>query len=351
MSDIDNLFKEISRLNITVDERANFVSHFINTKQIQPNVISDTLTGLSHFDDDGKIALLRKLVHDMRVHIYIDNSNFFRMGSQVVANELEKLNVDFKLLSSYIDYNRLIKIVLKGRKPGRIFIVSSAPPYMDRLWNRLKDHYGYDVEIIKQDRHLREKGVDTTLVVEATEDITLSKYSNILALVAGDGDYEPLLRKTRKYNWQVETHFWNEGMSKNLKDISSYHYPLNDHYKSFWYFMGDHKRCEYTLRITGNKIKNHKWNENLMECFNTLELHGWWDWKNNDTALLYFNNSKQLEDAENFLRKYSEIGLQRDQSSANLSQQQATEERELQGNNDSNTNLLTNEMIGGISFK
>jgi len=136
---------------------------------------------------------------------------------------------------------------------------------------------------------------------------SLANPGGVIALVAGDRDYKPLLEKAQEHNWQTETHFWTHGMAKSLKKISTY-YPLDSHYKSLMYIIGRNptKRM-YKLKID-NIIKNWEWNENIMKCFSTLELLGWWNWMNDKSAFLYFDDKKQLEDAKySLMCKYPNI--------------------------------------------
>jgi len=68
------------------------------------------------------------------------------------------------------------------------------------------------------------------------------------------------------------------------------------------YIIGPNDSRVHILKVNGI-TKNWKWNEKLMEFFSTLELFGLWNWVNNKSALLYFDDEKQLKDAENLMGK------------------------------------------------
>ncbi|RIA86983.1 hypothetical protein C1645_828420 [Glomus cerebriforme] len=284
---------------------SNLVDYIIQVKsQKQPIISTDTTIGSSKSPNNS-------------VSIYIDNSNFFIEGLKIVSY-LKKVNVyDHKkpeFLNFYVDYGLLITIVLKGRKLNKIFVVSSISPN-DTVWDRMKFH-GCKIQTYPQNALNKEKKVDTKLVCKLMV-FLFTENPGTLLLVAGDSDYCPLIEEAKKLNWKTETWFWS-GLSGvedylfttpiayELRKLSLYE-PLEKYYQLFTYVTGpDFTNRKHSLEISGNIIKDwkHK-NETLMECFCSLKLFGRWNWVNETTAHLYFENKKQLESAQSlFEHKY-----------------------------------------------
>ncbi len=133
------------------------------------------------------------------VHIFIDNSNLWIRGKCSVGS-IENLGKwkcerEYRELEEMrIDYGSLVETLRGGRPLGSVpFIVGSRPPVNDSLWEAWR-RQRIEVEVLDGNCQNKEKGVDTTLTVEAME-VLCSEAEGILVLLAGDGDYKPLLRK------------------------------------------------------------------------------------------------------------------------------------------------------------
>jgi uncharacterized LabA/DUF88 family protein len=243
------------------------------------------------------------------VYIYIDNSNLFIEGSKVISY-LENVNVfDHKrldFLNFYVDHGRLVTTILSGRKLKRALIFGSVPPPNDTIWDRTRDH-GCEVQTYPRNE---EKKVDIKLVCSAMRTI-MTENPGILLLVAGNGDYCPLLEEAQKENWKIEIWFWSglpgvknypftTPISNELRNLSSFYVSLDRLYRDFTYITGlDHTNVKHSLMLYGDIIKDWQYkNEILMECFCTLKLFGRWHWEDNVTAILYFENKWQLESAK-----------------------------------------------------
>ncbi|CAG8484574.1 672_t:CDS:2 [Paraglomus brasilianum] len=196
------------------------------------------------------------------VYVFVDNSNLFIEGKYTVGRIEQAGNFDYQrnsyqLNQLYIDHGRLLLTLLKGRIIGsNPVIVGSRPPPNDSLWDQIR--------------------------------------------FAGDGDYYPILTRALKYNWKIEAWFWSSGISGDLMRNSFL--SLDSLYRHFTYAYGqDPVGKNYTLEITDGETLA-QWNDdNLMECFDSLELFGWWFRKEGPTICLYFNNKKNSIKAKNWL--------------------------------------------------
>ncbi|CAG8761954.1 22046_t:CDS:2, partial [Rhizophagus irregularis] len=109
-------------------------------------------------------------------------------------------------------------------------------------------------------------------------------------------------------NWKVEIWFWNQGISKGLKNAISVSNMvkfclLENYYKLF--SCGDgipsFKSNLLSLSLHGEDI--YKWkNQELFACFKALDLFGWLKWEDNFTVHLYFRKGT-LDRAINWINK------------------------------------------------
>ncbi|KAF0520512.1 nyn domain-containing protein [Gigaspora margarita] len=101
----------------------------------------------------------------------------------------------------------------------------------------------------------------------------IEKDPGTILLVAGDSDYYPVLTRALDKNWKVETWFWSLGSFKK----------------------------KLTLEITDGETLA-KWNDDeVMECFESLELFGWWFRKEGPSIYFYFDNKSNLTKAKNWM--------------------------------------------------
>lgn len=66
------------------------------------------------------------------------------------------------------------------------------------------------VEALERNCINQEKAVYATLIVEAME-VLYTKEKGCIVLVAGNGDFKPLLRKVIAKNWEAEIYYWRKG--------------------------------------------------------------------------------------------------------------------------------------------
>ncbi|CAG8671010.1 2162_t:CDS:2, partial [Funneliformis mosseae] len=221
----------------------------------------------------------RKKTFTGKITTLVDHSNLLEQGKGIVMrdeNVVDKPNL-------YVDYEQLRKTIAKGRKlggPVEIFCSRHSQNLddkrLDRLWDKRRDQ-GFIVNLIKQRPNTkREKKVDTTLVMHGMKFLK-ERDPGILAIVAGDSDYVPLVEHALEKGWKVEIWFWSLGLSGeyepeflNLEEIIV---------STFW--MMNIKNLHMLV------------DQNLL-----WDLFGWWHWINNDHLLIYVNTEKQKEELE-----------------------------------------------------
>ncbi|CAG8475680.1 12317_t:CDS:2 [Acaulospora morrowiae] len=157
-------------------------------------------------------------------------------------------------------------------------------------------------------KKIREKTVDVELACNVMETILKSKEPGRFVLVAGDYDYEPIIKRALKLRWIVEIWFWKSGMSNRFKSMEDVEIKyLDNFYKSFTY-CGRFKPTKisrmHVLEI--NDCKKIQYKE--MECFAALSLFGLWCWSDDETLYLYFTNENNSKKAKCWLE--AKYGIQ-----------------------------------------
>eukprot|EP01096_Ripella_sp_DP13-Kostka_P005662 TRINITY_DN195_c1_g1_i4.p1 TRINITY_DN195_c1_g1~~TRINITY_DN195_c1_g1_i4.p1 ORF type:complete len:554 (+),score=214.24 TRINITY_DN195_c1_g1_i4:81-1664(+) len=119
----------------------------------------------------------------------------------------------------------------------------SLPPEAQGVWKHLSTR-GLTVKAASRGNKLnREKGIDAQIASDITETIVGSwSPSSVLVLVAGDGDYTPLILKALKRNWKVEVWFWDHSHSKSLS-------PSNPLFRPFPSLFSFHALDPFLLDI------------------------------------------------------------------------------------------------------
>ncbi|CAG8491638.1 13017_t:CDS:2 [Funneliformis caledonium] len=247
----------------------------------------------------------RKKPFTGKITTLVDHSNLLEQGKGIVMrdeNVVDKPNL-------YVDYEQLRKTIAKGRKlggPVEIFCSRHSQNLddkrLDRLWDKRRDQ-GFVVNLIKQRPNTkREKKVDTTLVMHGMKFLK-ERDPGILAIVAGDSDYVPLVEHALEKGWKVEIWFWSLGLSGEYKpEFSKFgrnyslHF-LDDEYKKFTYARGPESPRKFTFEIKHKCVEVLK-EEPLLQLFVKWDLFGWWHWINNDHLLIYVNTEKQKEELE-----------------------------------------------------
>ncbi|CAI2188080.1 15579_t:CDS:2 [Funneliformis geosporum] len=131
-----------------------------------------------------------------------------------------------------IDHGLLLAIVQGKRKLGNF---GSRLPPNDSLW----DTYSRGIQC----NVIRTKNPDT------------------IALVTDDSDYEPITTMALKYNWIVETWFWDLGISFELKNKTIFT-PLDKYSKSlsFSYGFGPNITKTIDYRLSSSVLEKQRYN-------------------------------------------------------------------------------------------
>lgn len=263
------------------------------------------------------------------VYVFVDNSNLFIEGKKAVADR-EALGT-WRLQRSYrelqemrLDYGALINNILGDRKLGQApFIVGTRPPQSDSLWRSWREQ-GMAVEVLDRNCINQEKAVDATLIVEAME-VLYTKEKGVVVLIAGDGDFKPLLHKVIAKGWETEVYFWRRGetsdeitfgapasrtepqpvvaatnawmMSSSLLKFNA----LETLYKTFTFATGPARASEHkhAVEVTSKDptlLSTWK-NVDVLQVMKPTNLFTWIDWINDDKVCLYFTRQDLAEKA------------------------------------------------------
>jgi len=245
------------------------------------------------------------------VHIYIDNSNVLIKGRYSVAEAEDtgaySYSRGLQFYQLEIEYGQLLELVLRNRKiGGNPVIVGSRPPSNDSLWTKLRGQ-NFTVQVFNRNADNKEKKVDSTLLVAGMQTI-LTRNPGILVLIAGDGDYVPMVAVAKENGWRVETWFWNSGISGELLSISQF-ISLNDEHRYFTYAHGtEHIKKMHVLELTGEKTKN--WDGlDALKISIPLKLFAWY-YSEGDSYNLYFFKREELLKAKELIEKnHPDIGI------------------------------------------
>lgn len=155
----------------------------------------------------------------MALYVYVDNSNVQIEGQRVSAVRTGKApDINTAMTKGIldkawgVDFGRLYNLVCpKGMRTGRAVLLGSRPPPNDEVWERAELE-GW--KPIVHDRNVRnkEKKVDVQLAVEMTKDcFTLMRPGkDEVVLVAGDGDFVPVVEVVQNAGYQVRCYFWEQ---------------------------------------------------------------------------------------------------------------------------------------------
>jgi len=166
------------------------------------------------------------------VYIFVDNSNIWITGKEVSGQSKSK-----PVPSNYwyrVDYGKLLTLVQGQRPLGDMpKLYGSEPPPVDSVWKRIQEH-GFDVTLFKRNIFNKEKGLDMKLGMDVTMLAMRVKPPGIVALIAGDADYEPVVAQIRTMGWEVEVWYWDNA-AKNLVKAANYFHSLNSHLNQIGY--------------------------------------------------------------------------------------------------------------------
>lgn len=161
--------------------------------------------------------------------VYIDMTNLTLVGRSVAA-VAKGLAPSITIANTYkiadftwrLDLRALLsRLAWSGsRRATRIVAFGSSTGYEDVAFWRAVQLAGMEARIESREPGRREKGVDVSLALEAGIDAESMKPGDEITIVAGDGDYTPLVRRARERELNVRVAFWSSA-AKALKEAAS----------------------------------------------------------------------------------------------------------------------------------
>jgi hypothetical protein len=195
-------------------------SRYFNLRRLLPSkhFITTTKTKYQHPLPD----FTGEMQHD-DIYIFVDNTDFFLQGTYAVGR-LERLGT-FNDKRGYcydnlkIEYKKLKELIKAKHNLVKTPLLVGSPQKNNEF---LKSVGNSGFNFIEDN-----DGHEKTTIVHEIDKIILdqSKKPGIIAIVAGDRDYCPILPTAKRLNWKVETWFWNAGMKYYYVQI----YELSDY--------------------------------------------------------------------------------------------------------------------------
>jgi len=155
----------------------------------------------------SRLKTMRKLAAQ-RVAVLIDDDNL----AITAANKFGR-RIDYTKLLEAIDDREIVRAVLY--RPEK---AAAQYPFPPKLQYFLERYLGVEVKTPP-------KNVDCWLTVDA---IALAGKVDVVALVGGDGDYEPLLHYLKAQGCKVEVWSWTACTARRLREAADRFIPLND---------------------------------------------------------------------------------------------------------------------------
>jgi uncharacterized LabA/DUF88 family protein len=165
---------------------------------------------------------------------YIDCSNLFIEAQKVSAvtrgwaRSLAEVNqqgpIDF---NCRLDFHRLMALLREVEDPVRATVFSSITDSNETLWPHA-EAAGFKIRVVERSVSGKEKRVDTGVVTRICRDAYLlgQPGRDRITLVAGDGDYEPMVRQLVQDGFEVTLLYWAHA-SRELQAVASRFYPLD----------------------------------------------------------------------------------------------------------------------------
>jgi uncharacterized LabA/DUF88 family protein len=145
------------------------------------------------------IARPRKLA-SQKLAILIDDDNL-----SIYAAKQYGCRVDHRKLVETINHRELLRVIFY-----RPVAASAGHPFPPRLQCFLELQLGVEVKTPP-------KNVDCWLTVDA---IAMADKVDVMALVAGDGDYEPLVHYLKARGCRVEVWSWEHNTARRLREAA-----------------------------------------------------------------------------------------------------------------------------------
>jgi cold shock CspA family protein/uncharacterized LabA/DUF88 family protein len=165
----------------------------------------------------------KKILDILRIGIFYDGYYFYKVSNYYKYEHERKARISISGLQDFIrnEVANLTKMdkrhcqiieahYFKGRSSARDLgeKVQSERVFEDILMREnIVTHY-LPLRYVGENNTAQEKGIDVWLALEAYE-LSIYKHFDILVLVAGDGDYVPLVRKLHTLGTQVVLLCWD----------------------------------------------------------------------------------------------------------------------------------------------
>lgn len=114
-----------------------------------------------------------------------------------------------------------------GDEIGRAVLYGSRPPANDSLWSIAKKR-GFEVVVHDRNVANRKKKIDTTITRDIVKDLYERMKPGVdeVTLVAGDGDYMPVLEDLMARGFKFDVAFWDHA-NHEIKTACSKFISLN----------------------------------------------------------------------------------------------------------------------------
>jgi len=143
-----------------------------------------------------------------RVAVLIDDDNLTRQ-----TGTMQRRHVDYPKLLARMDERETVRTILY-----RPTTETCAQPFPPKLVRLLRDELGVELKTPP-------KNADCWLTVDA---VTLAEKADVIALVAGDKDYEPLVHYLKSRGCCVEVWSWGDKMAGSLRRAADRVYTLDE---------------------------------------------------------------------------------------------------------------------------
>jgi uncharacterized LabA/DUF88 family protein len=111
--------------------------------------------------------------------------------------------------------------------PGRAAVFGSITDGNEALWP-YAEAAGFEVRVVERSISGREMRADTGVVTRICRDayLLVQPGRDRITLVAGDGDYEPMVWQLVQDGFEVTLLYWSHA-SRELQEVASCFYPLD----------------------------------------------------------------------------------------------------------------------------
>jgi uncharacterized LabA/DUF88 family protein len=170
---------------------------------------------------------LARKFHHLHGHYLIEAQKISALA-RGWARSLTELNQQEPIDFGYrLDFHRLMALLREVEDPVRSTVFGSVIDDNETLWP-YAEVAGFEVRVVERSISGKEKRVDTGVVTRVCRDAYLLAQPgrDRITLVAGDGDYEPMVRQLMQDSFEVTLLYWSHA-SRELQEAASRFYPLD----------------------------------------------------------------------------------------------------------------------------